>query len=252
MKGRIMELYYTVLAGIFGLVAGSFSNVCICSLPKKEDFTHRRSHCMSCGTTLKWYDLIPVASYIFLRGKCRYCGNKISVQYPAIELLTCIAYTVIFKVKGPSLLSVLYCLFASALIILSVIDIRTREIPFGINVFIGIVGIAVTAADYTNWYRHITGAFCVSIPLFIVYLATHGIGMGGGDIKLSVAAGLVLGWKATLTGFFLACILGTVLHLIIMKVKKADHSLAFGPYLAMGFYIALLYGEQLLYLMYGI
>lgn len=246
-----METYYTVLAGIAGLVTGSFTNVCIYSIPKGEDFVKRRSHCMNCGAELKWYDLIPVISFLFLKGKCRYCKKKISVQYPLVELLTCVAYLIIFMVKGPSLSACLYCGFTSALIVLSVIDARTREIPIAVNLFIALIGIMVTCIDRTNWTSHAMGALAISIPLLFLYLITKGNGIGGGDIKLALAAGIVLGWKLVVTGFILGCILGTVIHPVIMVLKKADHTLAFGPYMAAGFFVALLYGNQLVYLIYG-
>lgn len=121
---------------LFGIVIGSFLNVCIFRIPEKEDIVKTGSHCMSCGYRLKWYDMIPVISFLALRGKCRKCGAKLSVQYPLIEAANGILYVLIVWTGGLGIESLLYCLLASALLVLSVIDFRTYEIPFGINLFI--------------------------------------------------------------------------------------------------------------------
>ena len=101
-------LYITI--GLFGITIGSFLNVCIYRIPKKENIATTRSHCMECNTQLKWYDLVPLFSWLFLRGKCRYCKAKISVQYPLVELANGIGYVWIFFVNGINFISILYCL----------------------------------------------------------------------------------------------------------------------------------------------
>ena len=131
-----MPALITVFIFIYGIVIGSFLNVCIYRIPQKEDIVRESSHCMSCGHRLKWYDLVPLFSYLFLKGKCRYCGSKLSKQYPIVEALNGILYVVVFYATDFSWDSILYCLMTSALIVLSVIDYRTYEIPFGINVFL--------------------------------------------------------------------------------------------------------------------
>ena len=227
---------------IFGLLIGSFLNVCIYRIPKGENITTTRSHCMACGNVIKWYDLIPIISYILLRGKCRFCKAKLSVQYPVIELLNGLLYLLIAAVAGINIKSVLTMFLTSALIVIAVIDWRTYEIPFGLNVFIGLLGVAATVLDLakTNgvWdYSRETNS--------ARYLATKGRGIGGGDIKLMAAAGLFLGWKNCILAFVIGCILGSIIHLIRMKVSKQDHMLAFGPYLAAGIFIASLWGERI-------
>lgn len=128
-------LFYTTIF-LFGIVIGSFVNVCIYRIPKKEDIVKVRSHCMSCGYQLKWYDLVPLFSYLALRGRCRRCNVKLSVQYPVVEAANGILYVLIVLVNGANVESLLYCLLTSALLALSVIDFRTYEIPVGINLFI--------------------------------------------------------------------------------------------------------------------
>ncbi|MCR5302166.1 MAG: prepilin peptidase [Lachnospiraceae bacterium] len=236
---------------VFGLLIGSFLNVCIYRIPKHENITTTRSHCMSCGNVIKWYDLVPVLSYILLKGKCRNCGAKLSIQYPIIELLNGLLYGLIFAVTGLSIKSVLIAALTSALIVIAVIDWRTYEIPFGLNVFIAVLGIADIAVklinrDFSGVLDNLIGAVSVSGFLLILFVATKGRGIGGGDIKLMAAAGLLLGWKSIILAFVTGCVLGSVIHLIRMKVSKQDHVLAFGPYLAVGIFIASLWGDRII------
>ena len=243
--------YFMCLLFFFGIVIGSFLNVCIFRIPKHENITTTRSHCTSCGNVIKWYDLVPVISFLLLRGRCRNCGAKLSAQYPIVELLNGILYCVIFTVMGLNIKSVLTMLLTSALIVIAVIDWRTYEIPFGLNVFIAILGIADIATklvnhDFTGVIDNVAGAVCVSGFLLVLYLVTKGRGIGGGDIKLMAAAGLLLGWKNIILAFVIGCVLGSVIHLIRMKVSKQDHVLAFGPYLAVGIFTAGIWGEQII------
>ena len=132
----LFERLPAALALLFGLVVGSFLNVCIYRLPLHESIITAPSHCMTCGRKLRWYDMVPVFSWIVLGGKCRNCKSKISVQYPIIEALNGVLYVLVCAVNGLNWSSLLYCLMTSALLTLSLIDWRTYEIPFGINVFL--------------------------------------------------------------------------------------------------------------------
>ncbi|MCQ2523521.1 MAG: prepilin peptidase [Lachnospiraceae bacterium] len=235
-----------VLSFVYGIVIGSFLNVCIYRIPKKENIVVVRSHCMECGYTLKWFDLIPLFSYIFLKGRCRKCGTKLSVQYPLIEALNGVLYVVVFIVKGAKVESLLYCLLFSALLALSVIDFRTYEIPVGFNYFIAALGIINLFLNYTNWADYLIGLGSVSGFLLILYFATKGRAIGGGDIKLMAACGLLLGWKLVIFAFCAGCVIGAIVHVIRMKVSKADKVLAMGPYLSIGVGVAALWGDTLL------
>ncbi|MGN0435558.1 MAG: prepilin peptidase [Wujia sp.] len=144
-----------------------------------------------------------------------------------------------------SIETVLYCLCTSALLALSVIDWRTKEIPFGFNVFIFILGLVRLLTDLNHWSLYVIGLFAVSGFLFLLFLITGGRGIGGGDIKLMAATGLLLGWQLNIIAFLLGCIIGSIIHLLRMAIVKADRELAFGPYLSMGVYIAMIWGEQL-------
>ena len=220
-------IIFAVILALYGLIIGSFLNVCICRLPRKENIVTTRSHCMSCGYQLKWYDLIPLFSWLALGGKCRRCKAKISVQYPVVETL-------------------LYCLMASALLALSIIDFRTFEIPAGFNVFIAGLGLVRVLTDLSNWKEYAIGFFVISAPLYLLYIITKGRGIGGGDIKLMAASGLLLGWQCTILAFIVGCIIGSVIHVLRMKITKADRVLAMGPYLSIGIYICALWGTQML------
>ena len=232
-----------IIIVIFGITIGSFLNVCIYRIPLGESIVMASSHCMTCGWKLKWYDMVPVFSWLVLGGKCRNCKSKISVQYPIIEGVNGILYVVICAVNGLEWSSMIYCFMASALLVLSIIDWRTYEIPFGINVFLFVLGVAMTILDRGNLAEHLIGMICVSGLLGILYLLTGGRAIGGGDIKLMFACGLILGWKLILLAFFLGCIIGSVVHIIRMSVKKAGRMLAMGPYLSAGILLAALWGN---------
>jgi leader peptidase (prepilin peptidase)/N-methyltransferase len=213
---------------------------------------------MKCNYQLKWYDLVPVFSYLFLLGRCRKCKTKISIQYPIIEALNGLLYVLVFYINGwdslaDILLSTVYCLVLSALFVLSVIDFRTKTIPFGINIVILIMGLIAVTVQFFGYgrhieviIRHVAGLLVVSGFLMLVFYATKGRGIGGGDIKLMAAAGLVLGWDRIILAFFLGCIIASVIHPIRMKISHLNRELAFGPYLSVGIAIALLFGNQMI------
>ncbi len=231
---------------LYGIVIGSFVNVCICRIPRKESIVKIRSHCESCGYQLRWYDLIPVFSYLCLGGKCRKCKAYISVQHLLIEVLNGSLYLLAFLLYGLSVESLLYCLAFSALLALSFIDLKTFEIPVGFNLFIGALGILRVITDYRHWPDYLIGFVCVSVFLYILYIVTRGRAIGGGDVKLMAACGLLLGWKLIILAFLIGCILGSVIHIIRMRVSKEGHQLAMGPYLSMGIMIATLWGNAFL------
>lgn len=147
--------------------------------------------------------------------------------------------------------SVLYGLLFPALLILSVIDFRTYEIPPGINLYILALGVIRLCTDLPNWTQYVAGFGAVSVFLAILYYVTKGRAIGGGDVKLMAACGLLIGWKLIIMAFLLGCILGAVIHVIRMKIAGADHALALGPYLSAGVVIAVLWGERLLQWYFG-
>ena len=252
MLGTNGTIVLFVMLGLLGIVVGSFLNVCIFRIPKKEDIAVERSHCMHCGHVLQWYELIPVFSFLIQGGKCRSCKKKISWQYPIVESLNAVLWILVVLVHGLRWESILFCLCASVLIVITVIDERTMEIPFGCNVFIAVLGLVRLALDCTHWYEYVIGFFTVSLLFQIIIWVTKGKGMGGGDVKLMAAAGLLLGWKAILLAMLIGCVLGSVIHICKMIFnKKKEHVLAFGPYLAAGIYITILIGEPIVRWYFG-
>lgn len=233
-----------IIVFLYGIVIGSFLNVLIYRVPKNENIAVVRSHCMNCGYQLEWFDLIPLFSWIALRGRCRVCREKISVQYPLVEALNGVLYLVVFHQYGLSVESLLYCLLFSALLALSVIDFRTFEIPVGFNYFILALGLIRVVTDWKNWATYVIGFLAVSVFLYLLYWISNGSAIGGGDVKLMGACGLLIGWKLIILAFLLGCILGSVIHILRMRITKEGHMLAMGPYLSMGVALAALYGEQ--------
>lgn len=244
MQAELILLYIIIF--LFGIVIGSFLNVLIYRLPLHENITTERSHCMACGRQLKWYDLVPLFSYICLLGRCRYCKTKLSIQYPLIELLNGTGYVLIFAVKGISSASVLYSLCFSVLIVISIIDWRTFEIPFGLNVCIFILGMVNVILNPDNIPDYLIGFISVSGFLLLLYLITKGRGIGGGDIKLMAAAGFLIGWRLILLSLGLGCVIGSVIHLLLMKFYGKERVLAFGPYLSVGIVISMVAGNQMI------
>ena len=250
MQAEILLILYIVIF-IYGIMIGSFVNVLIYRIPKRENIAIEHSHCMNCGHKLRWYDLVPLFSWVFLRGKCRYCKSKISIQYPLVEVINGIGYVLIFVMCGLNLSSILYSLCFSMLVAITVIDWRTYEIPLGLNIVILTLGAIQCILDYGNWKLYLIGMVSVSGFLFLLMLVTAGRGMGDGDVKLMFAAGLLLGWKKIILALMIGCILGSIIHLILMKVSKKGRMLAFGPYLSAGILLAILFGDQLISLYIG-
>lgn len=247
-----MYIYFAVLTGIVGLIIGSFLNVCIYRIPLSRSIAFPPSACAECSHKLNPVDLVPVFSYLFLRGKCRYCGKKISFIYPTVELLTAALFVLLYFKFSLSLTLLVFLITAALLIIASFVDIAHQEIPDEIVIGLLITGVLYTLLDLPNWLNHVIGLFAGGLPLLIIALiAQYGFkkeAMGGGDIKLMAALGLIIGWKLILFSLFLGVILGALTGLILMLLKKIKRSepLAFGPFLAIGFLLAVFFGDGII------
>ena len=241
-----MDLIILVMLTLPGLCVGSFCNVLIYRLPKGEEFVKTSSHCMTCGHSLSWYELIPLVSWLIQGGKCRKCGVKLSAQYPIVEalnggmwLLTGILY------RGDWLTVGLYCGLYSLLMVLSVIDWRTFTIPNGINLAILILGVIRLVTDLGNWPVYLIGLVSVSLVFLLLHILTGGNGLGMGDVKLVGAAGLLLGWPKMLLAVLVGSLSGAIIHSVRMK-GGAGRKLAFGPYLAAGIWFSALVGGRII------
>ena len=247
-----MDALILTILTVFGLCVGSFLNVLIYRIPKGEEFVKTPSHCMTCGHNLCWYENIPVVSWLLQGGKCRACGVKLSAQYPIVEalngamwLLTGLLY------RGDWLTVGLYCVLFSMLLVLSVIDWRTFTIPNGINLVIFLLGVVRLITDLDHWVSYVIGLVSVSLVFLLMHLATHGNGLGMGDVKLVAGAGLLLGWSSMLLAVVLGSLSGAIIHSVRMR-RGADRKLAFGPYLAAGIWIAALGGQQIVDAYFGL
>lgn len=222
-------------------------NVCIYRIPRKEDIVYTPSHCMNCQKRIKWYDLIPVFSWLILGGKCRYCKVKLAKQYPIVELINGLAYLGIYFLMGLTPQFVLFSILFSTLLVISMIDMRYQIIPNGTVVFLFLVGIASVVLSTHTILDGLIGFFAVSVPLLIIHIVTNG-NMGMGDVKLMAACGLILGWKNILLALMIGSILGSVVGvtMIALKLMSRKQQIPFGPYLSLGIIIAALFGNEII------
>lgn len=242
-----MDYFFIV---VLGLVIGSFLNVCIYRIPKEESIVFPPSHCGKCKHDLKPQDLVPVLSFIFLRGKCRYCKEKISIRYPLIESLNGILYLLVYLKFGMSLMTLEYLILVSLLIVIGMIDYDSQFVFTSTTILGGIIAVIFIIAQGLIYHTDITnlilgGALGFGIIGTIVFLTK---GMGTGDIEIAAVCGLFLGIKGILLGLFLAIILGGVTGVIILAIglKEAKEKIAFGPFIAIGSIISMLWGVEIL------
>ena len=158
----MLQIIAYIVIFLYGIIIGSFLNVVVVRIPRGESIVKVRSHCENCGYQLKWYDLIPIFSYLFLGGKCRKCKAKISAQHLVMEVLNGMLYVITFLIAGISLHTCLLCFLFSALLALSIIDFKTYEIPVGFQYVIFVLAVLETVLDYSNWAEHVIGFFAVS------------------------------------------------------------------------------------------
>ena len=274
-----MEILIYILIFVFGITIGSFLNVCIYRIPAGLSIVRPPSRCPSCETRLKPLDLFPVFSWIFLKGRCRYCGEKISPRYMLVELLTGILFLLAFISFGLSLGLIAALAFISLLVAVTFIDIDTQTIPNGLVLFGLAAGIVFVftkiipgykAGYWQNALDALYGLLVGFVPLLLINLAAMLIlkkeGMGGGDMKLMAVAGLFLGLKYTVLALIIAIYIGGLVGAVILlsvkiKQRKAQdenaqeqpeeseqqgHYMAFGPFLALGSLISMLYGSAVI------
>ena len=241
------------MVAIFGLCIGSFLNVCIYRIPAQKSIVSPGSACPGCGTAIRFYDNIPLVSYLSLGGKCRQCQSPISFRYPLIEMLTGAFSVGLFLKFGLSIQTIVYFVFICVLIVITFIDIDHRIIPDritlpGIFVFFS----AAFAIPSLSWIDSLLGIVIGGGSLFLVavvyHLLAHKEGMGGGDIKLLAMIGALVGWKGVFFTIFVSSAVGTLAGLLIMIVTRQNLKLAvpFGPFLSIGAATYIFFGPQLL------
>jgi leader peptidase (prepilin peptidase) / N-methyltransferase len=237
----------------FGLVIGSFLNVCISRMPRNESVVFPASHCPLCKYRIRWFDNIPLLSYLLLRGRCRGCGAHISLQYPLVELLNGLLTLALFWRFGFSLGFLALVLFCSALVVITFIDMEHQIIPDEISLPGIVVGFLFSFfLPGQTWLGSLAGILLGGGSLLLVASCYQWLtgkeGMGGGDIKLLAMMGAFLGWKAVPFIIFASSLVGSVVGIAMMLVLKKDSKLAipFGPYLAFGAVLYIFYGERLI------
>ncbi len=257
----LLTAYISVIVFIFGTVIGSFLNVLIYRLPREITFEKSRSFCPSCEHELKWKDLFPLFSWIFLGGKCRYCKAPIPVRYPIVEALNGILYVLAYLflasgngLKGLSLGLLGYMVALSALVVITWVDFEHQIIPDSMWIAIFIGGLLVVGDELIHgmfswkWLiDRVIGIFAVGGLFFLIGVLSQGRAMGGGDVKLMAAAGFLLGWKAVVLSLFIGAFAGVIFSLgsKIIKKTKMRGVVPFGPFLAIGVAVSLFVGERI-------
>ncbi|HDZ76491.1 MAG TPA: prepilin peptidase [Candidatus Omnitrophica bacterium] len=247
-----------IIIFIFGLIIGSFLNVCIVRMPRVESIAGPRSRCPYCNNKINWYDNIPLISYILLAGKCRHCNMRISFQYFVVEFLTALVFLFIYDYYGLSIDFSIYALFVALLLVATFVDIKYRIIPDEVSLggivlglFLSFIfpqmqevnsnlsglalsGLGVVAGAGITYLTGVAGSFVFKKEA-----------MGLGDVKLMGAVGAFLGWKLAILTFFIAPFFGAVYGIVIL-LRKGSHLIAYGPFLSIAAGIALFYGENII------
>jgi len=242
----LMKVISGTLLAVFGLITGSFLNVCIYRIPRNLSVAsgnHGRSMCTSCKHDLHWNDLIPVFSFLFLKGKCRYCKDPISPRYPIVECLNSILWMMAGIKYGLTLGAVCYGVFFSVLIVLSAIDWETQEIPYCLQISIALIGLfSLLIPGFPGIKERIIGMLIISVPMALGAMLNA---FGGGDVQLMFVSGFFLGWKAIVVAVFVAIFAAAIHAVIALKKKGAGTKIPFGPYLAFGLIVAVFLGNRL-------
>ncbi|WP_040228956.1 prepilin peptidase [Bhargavaea cecembensis] len=242
-----MTWLWAAMFFIYGLVFGSFFNVVGLRVPKGESIVRPPSHCPNCGRRLTAADLVPFFSFVFLKGKCRGCGSKIQWVYPVMELLTGISFALSFLRFGFSGELIVALLFMSLLVIITVSDLAYMLIPDKFLLLFGVpLAVLRVALPLDPWWDSVAAAIVLPGVLLVTAIVSKG-GMGGGDIKLYVAIGIVLGTVDSFLSLFFAALLGAVFGIIHLRRqgKGRRTPIPFGPWIALGAAIAYLYGDAI-------
>lgn len=243
-----MDIVLCIAFFLFGVVFGSFFNVVGLRTPIKETFVNNRSYCPSCKHQLNWYELIPVISYLFQRGKCKHCKQKISFTYPIVELFTGLLFAVSYSSLGLEWELITALLLVSLLMILFVTDITYMLIPNKILLFfLPLFLIMRIIEPLRPWWSSLIGFVVMLFLVALIILISRG-GMGAGDMKLFGLLGFVLGFEKVLLAFFLSCAAGALigLVLILLKIIERRQPVPFGPYIIFASLVSYFYGDTLI------
>lgn len=240
----VFEIIIVFLCGLF---FGSFANVCIYRMPRDLSVIKPRSRCTQCNKQICWYDNIPVLSYIFLKGKCRGCGSKITIIYPVIEIICAVLFLLMYYLFGFSYLLPVFCIFSFSLLVITAIDFKFQIIPDEFSLLLVVVGFGTSFLNYTladtvlqRLIQSFMGFIVGGGSLYIIAVVGKWVlkqdAMGGGDIKLMAGVGAFIGWEKVLFAIFIASLLGSIVGFTLILFKKImrKEAIALGPHLAVG------------------
>jgi leader peptidase (prepilin peptidase)/N-methyltransferase len=244
-----MDIFIGTLIFIFGLLFGSFFNVCIYRIPREESIAYPPSHCTSCSTRLKPLDLVPVLSYFLLGRKCRYCGEKISPRYAIVEAFTGVIFLLIYLKYGLNFQALKLIVLACFLIVIGMIDYDTTDV-YSVTTYSGIaVGIVSIAAGYYLGFEvkpFLLGGLLSGGVIAAIILLTRG--MGWGDFEICLMSGLYIGFGNSIVMLMLSFIIGAVAGVILILTKKKSRKdyIPFGPYISLATIITMLVGDKII------
>ena len=250
-------MIWPVFAGVLGLFIGSFLNVCIYRIPREESVVWPSSHCPGCCTKIRPWDNIPILSYLFLRGRCRSCAERISPRYPLVEALSALLALGMLYRFGLTITFGIYYLWACVLLIITFIDIDYQIIPDGLSVGGGIIGLVLVywlPVSYREAFLGLAlGAGLLTAVIYGYYFLTGKQGMGGGDVKLLGMIGVFVGWEGVLFTIFMGSLVGTIFGLpwAFVQKKTMQAAIPFGPFLALGGLLYVLWGAQIISWYFG-
>ncbi|EJO5347884.1 prepilin peptidase [Clostridium botulinum] len=239
----------SILVLILGLIIGSFLNVCIYRIPKGESIVYPPSYCDKCRINIKIYDLIPVLSYIFLKGECRCCKSKISLRYPLVELVTASLFLSIYNMFGFNFTFIKYSMFVSFIIIIALIDLDTTDVYSKTTISGIIIGVIYILIEKFYFGYNIktyiyASLLCIMIIGSVIFTTK---GMGSGDLEIYIIVSLFLGFKITAMTLIFSFIFGALIGgmLIFLRRKTRKDYVAFGPFIAMASIFSILYGDKI-------
>lgn len=242
-----------LIIGMFGALVGSFLNVCIYRLPRRESIVWPGSHCPACSHPVAWHDNIPIVSFLLLAGRCRHCAKGISWQYPIVEALNAAGYVALFWFFGISWAAAVYSVLYSALLVVAGTDLTHKIIPNVITLPGIILGLISAATILPLGLMNSVIGLLVGGGLlwFLAWISPYVFGkegMGGGDIKLLAMIGAFLGWKPALMTIMVGSLLGSLVGVTLIgaRIMKREDYIPFGPFLVCGAVVALFFGEILL------
>jgi len=244
-----MNIIICVYIFVIGIIVGSFLNVCIYRIPKGESIAYPPSHCPICGNRIRWYDLIPIVSWVILRGKCRNCEEKISIKYPLIELFTGLFFALAYIEYGLTIYSLKYIILISYLIVIGIIDYNTTDV-YSVTTWSGIIlGVVFIIINYfmgLSVKTYIYGGLLSGGIIAAIILLTNG--MGWGDAEICLLSGLFLGLANSIVMLLLSFIIGGIVGvmLIITKRKTKKDYIPFGPSISVAAIIVIFMGNKII------